>query len=145
MNLTSNAFENGGMIPAEYTCDGDDVSPNLVISEAPKNAKSFALIMDDPDAPMETFVHWVAWNIPPDKTEIAKGEQLDSPEGMTGVGRNGYGGPCPPSGTHRYFFKLYALDSELELDPNAGKADLENAIQGHIIQEASLMGKYSRN
>jgi len=144
MNLTSEAFENDGMIPAEYTCDGNDVSPQLSITNVPTNTKRLSLIMDDPDAPIGTFVHWIVWNISTDKNKISKGESMSEPEGKTDFGKTGYGGPCPPSGTHRYFFKLYALDTILDLDSNSTKKELEVAMQNHIIEEATLMGKYSR-
>ena len=144
MKLISTAFENGMMIPSRHTCDGDDLSPHLIISDVPENAKSLALIMDDPDAPMGTFVHWVAWNIPPDKNEILEDENLPN-QGTTDFRRMGYGGPCPPSGTHRYFFKLYALDTMLNLPKGATKKNLEDAMKGHIIAEAQLIGLYKRS
>ncbi len=144
MKITSSAFENNGNIPSEYTCDGDDVSPPLTISDVPKNAKSLAIIMDDPDAPMGTFTHWLIWNISPQKTQFARDEKIESPQGRTSFGSTSYGGPCPPGGTHRYFFKLYALDENLKLKEGASKADLEKAMKGHIVSEATLMGKYSR-
>lgn len=144
MKLTSSAFASNGAMPSEFTCDGADASPPLAISDVPKNAKSLALIMDDPDAPMGTFVHWVVWNIPPDTKEIKKSFEPSGVQGKTGFGKLGYGGPCPPSGTHRYFFKLYALDTELNLPEGSTKKDLERAIQGHIIQQAQLMGTYKR-
>ncbi len=144
MKISSSAFENNGMIPSEYTCDGDDVSPPLTISEVPKETKSLAVIMDDPDAPMGTFTHWLVWNISTQKTQFTKGEKISFPQGKTSFGRTSYGGPCPPGGTHRYFFKLYALDTVLSLKGGSSKADLEKAMTGHILAEASLMGKYSR-
>ena len=144
MKLTSSVFANNGAIPSEFTCDGDDISPHLSISDVPKNAKSLALIMDDPDAPVGIFIHWVVWNIPPDTKEIKKGEEPRGVQGMTSFRRQGYGGPCPPSGTHRYFFKLYALDTELNLPEGSTKHDLENAMQSHIIAQAQLMGTYKR-
>ena len=143
MKLTSTAFENGMMIPSRHTCDGDDLSPHLVISDVPKNAKSLALIMDDPDAPIGTFVHWVTWNISPDKNEILEDENLSN-QGTTDFKRTSYGGPCPPSGTHRYFFKLYALDTMLNIPKGATKKNLEDAMKGHIIAEAQLIGLYKR-
>ena len=145
MKLTSSVFANNGAIPSEFTCDGDDISPHLSISDVPKNAKSLALIMDDPDAPVGIFIHWVVWNIPPDTKEISKGEEPRGVQGMTSFRRQGYGGPCPPSGTHRYFFKLYALDAELNLPEGSTKHDLENAMQSHIIAQAQLMGTYKRS
>ncbi len=150
MELKSSAFTAGGMIPKKYTCDGPDVSPSLSWSDVPAGAKSLALIADDPDAPMGTWVHWVAWNIPPNARGLEEGvpKQDSLPNGMkqgtTDFRSIGYGGPCPPSGTHRYFFKLYALDTSLNLPPGATKKDLEKAMQGHLLQQVELMGKYAR-
>ena len=132
------------MIPSEYTCDGIDISPPLSISDVPKEAKSLAIIMDDLDAPMGTFTHWVVWNITPQKSQFVKGEKTSFPEGRTGFGSKSYGGPCPPGGTHRYFFKLYALDLVLNLKEGSSKTDLEKAMAEHILAEATMMGKYSR-
>jgi len=145
MKLSSEAFENEGMIPSEYTCDGADISPQLSISDVPNSAKSLALIMDDPDAPMGTFVHWVVWNISPEKSTIDKGEKLQELQGITSFGNSEYGGPCPPSGTHRYFFKLYALDTILDIAGDSNKQALEKAMKDHIIEQTRLMGKYSRD
>jgi len=139
MKLTSPAFEHNQAIPSEYTCDGSDTQPELNIENVPNNAKSLALIMDDPDAPGKTWVHWVVWNIPLDNPIISKGVQ-----GTTDFGRTGYGGPCPPSGTHRYFFKLYALNSELDLPEGATKKDIEAAMQDHIIEKTELIGTYKK-
>src|SRR5437867_1973190 len=144
MILTSFAFANNGTIPSEFTCDGSNVSPPLSISDVPKNAKSLALIMDDPDAPMGTFTHWTLWNIPINKTELSRGEKIDFPQGKTSFGKTGYGGPCPPSGTHRYFFKLYALDEMLDIRDGVTRNQLEQSMNGHIISQAILVGKYSR-
>ncbi len=144
MKLTSPAFANNGAIPSEFTCDGADASLSLVISDVPANAESLALIMDDPDAPVGTFVHWVVWNIPPSTKEIKKGTKPNGVQGITDFRKLGYGGPCPPSGTHRYFFKLYALDAKLDLPEGSAKKDLERAIEGHIIGQAQLMGTYKR-
>ena len=143
MKLTSPVFEEGQFIPSKYTCDGDDISPHLIISDVPSNAKSLVLIMDDPDAPMGTFVHWVVWNILPDKKEILEDEDLPN-QGTNDFRKQTYGGPCPPSGAHRYFFKLYALDTTLNLSKEATKKDLEQAMKGHIINTAQLMGLYKR-
>lgn len=150
MELKSSAFEAGGAIPAKYTCEGPDVSPPLSWSDVPTGTKILALIMDDPDAPMGTWVHWVAWNIPatarsldediPKRDTLANGMK----QGTTDFRRIGYGGPCPPSGTHRYFFKLYALDTTLNLPNSTTKKDLERAMQGHILKQAELMGTYRR-
>ena len=150
IKVTSTAFTEGGMIPPKYTCDGEDISPPLQWDAVPDGAKSIALISDDPDAPMGTWVHWVLFNlpaqtkklpenVPPDKT-LPNGAR----QGITDFGRVGYGGPCPPSGTHRYFFKIYALDTELQLDAGAGKRDLLKAMEGHILAKGQLMGKYKR-
>lgn len=145
MKLTSPAFNHNGSIPLEYTCDGANVLPELNIEDAPEKAKSLALIMDDPDAPAGTWVHWVLWNISPETKSIPKGaEPPKSMRGKTSFGRPGYGGPCPPSGTHRYFFKLYALDTILSIKEGSNKSDLEQAMQGHIIEKAELMGTYKR-
>jgi hypothetical protein len=150
MEIKSQAFAHGALIPSKYTCDGADVSPPLAWSGAPAATRSFALIADDPDAPMGTWVHWVAWNIPAGELALEEGvpkkEALPSGtrQGITDFGRAGYGGPCPPSGTHRYFFKLYALDTTLELPATTTKKDLEKAMQGHIRAQAELMGKYTR-
>ncbi len=150
MELKSSTLEAGGMIPKKYTCDGPDVSPPLNWSDVPTETKSLALITDDPDAPMGTWVHWVAWNIPPTahalEEDVPKRDSLPNGmrQGTTDFRRIGYGGPCPPSGTHRYFFKLYALDTGLNLPPSTTKKELEKAMQGHILKQAELMGKYAR-
>ncbi|MCH6558228.1 MAG: YbhB/YbcL family Raf kinase inhibitor-like protein [Nitrospirae bacterium] len=150
MELKSSAFEAGDLIPAKYTCDGSDVSPPLSWSDAPSGTQSFALISDDPDAPRGTWVHWVAWNIPATSRSLDEGlpKQDSLPNGMkqgtTDFRRVGYGGPCPPSGTHRYFFKLYALDTSLNLPSSTTKAALEKAMQGHILKQGELMGVYRR-
>jgi len=150
MELKSLAFEAGGMIPKPYTCDGQDASPPLSWSDVPNGAKSLALIADDPDAPMGTWVHWVAWNIPATarvlEANVPKRDSLPNgmKQGTSDFRSVGYGGPCPPSGTHRYFFKLYALDSPFTLPPSTTKKDLEKVMQGHIFQQAELMGKYTR-
>lgn len=137
-------------IPEYHTCDGDDLSPPLDWSEPPQGTQSFALIMDDPDAPGGTWVHWVLYNIPAEtrslQENIAPDTQLPdgSMHGINSFGRPGYGGPCPPSGTHRYFFKLYALDTTLSLDEEADKEAVLTAMDGHVLAEAELMGTYSR-
>ena len=150
MELKSSAFEAGGMIPKKYTCDGQDVSPPLSWSDVPAGAKSLALIADDPDAPMGTWVHWMAWNIPVSarvlEDNVPKRDALPNgmKQGTSDFRRVGYGGPCPPSGTHRYFFKLYALDTTFTLPPSTTKKELEKAMQGHMLKQAELMGKYTR-
>ena len=148
--ITSSAFSEGQAIPTRYTCDGPDVSPDLAWSGVPAAAASLALICDDPDAPMGTWVHWVMFNIPAD----AKGLTTETPpdaalengacHGINDFRKLGYGGPCPPGGTHRYFFKLYALDIRLELDSGITKDRLLEAMEGHILAEGQLMGTYSR-
>ena len=145
MKLTSPAFANNGAIPSEHTCDGNDLSPQLVISDVPASAKSLALVMDDPDAPVGTWDHWIVFNIAPSTKQLAKGTEPQGVAGRNSWGRTGYGGPCPPSGTHRYFFKLYALDTKLSLAEGSTKKDLERAMQGHIIAQAQLMGTYKRS
>ena len=150
IQLTSTAFTEGNPIPSQYTCDGTDISPPLKWSNVPENARSLALICDDPDAPLGTWVHWVMFNIPPSATELAEAvpsdEVLDNGarQGKNDFKRLGYGGPCPPRGTHRYFFKLYALDTELDLSAGAKKKDVEGAMQGHILAQGQLMGTYTR-
>jgi Raf kinase inhibitor-like YbhB/YbcL family protein len=150
MELKSPAFTQGEMIPSKYTCDGEDVSPPLEFTGLPEGTKSIALISDDPDAPVGTWVHWVYYNIPPDTQALEENiEPTENPsaggiQGINDFRKNGYGGPCPPSGTHRYFFKLYALDTMLELKQGAEKKHLLKAMEGHIISQAELMGKYKR-
>jgi Raf kinase inhibitor-like YbhB/YbcL family protein len=144
MKIGSKAFEHNNSIPSKYTCEGEDINPPLHFSDVPDKAKSLVLIVDDPDAPAKTWVHWILWNIPPDTSEIKEGSTPKSLEGITDFGRPGWGGPCPPSGSHRYFFKLYALDKELELPPTSKKSDLENEMAGHIIGSAELIGLYKR-
>lgn len=144
MKLASPAFQNHESIPLEFTCDGTNVNPPLSISGVSGNAKSLALIAEDPDAVIGTFIHWVSWNIAPETKEIAKGSEPGA-RGKGGSGKLGYIGPCPPSGTHRYFFRLYALDTKLDLPEGSAKADLENTMQGHIIEQTHLMGTYKRN
>lgn len=145
MIISSPAFENNKEIPSKYTCDGENINPSLQISKVPEGTQSLVLIMDDPDAPAGTWVHWIIWNIDPKTAEVA--ENSVPPGGVGGVtsfGSTGYGGPCPPSGTHRYFFKLYALDTKLDLPSEADKAQLEKAMEGHILDQAELVGLYSR-
>jgi len=133
------------MIPAKYCCDGADVSPPLSIEGAPKETKSLALIVDDPDAPVGTWVHWVVWNIGVGTREIPENAvPQGAVEGMNDFRKRKYGGPCPPSGTHRYFFKLYALDAPLPLKPGAAKAQVEEAMKGHVLAQAELIGLYRR-
>jgi hypothetical protein len=150
MKLSSPAFADGAVIPMRYTCTGDDVSPPLAWSDTPAGAKSVALIVDDPDAPAGTWVHWVAFNLPvtagglPEGIKDAKQLPSGGTQGTNSWRRIGYGGPCPPSGTHRYFFKLYALDTTLSLGNNATAKDLQAAMKGHILAESQLMGRFKR-
>ncbi len=150
MELKSSAFENNEMIPKLYTCDGKDVSPPLNWNDIPEKTKSLALICDDPDAPRGIWVHWVVYSIKSVSKELPAKvlHQEIMPngaiQGINDFGKIGYGGPCPPGGTHRYFFKLYALDSMLDLEPGATKKQLLQAMEGHIISEAQLIGKYKR-
>ena len=155
ISITSSAFDNGSTIPGKYTCDGADISPPLTWSGVPDSARSLVLIVDDPDAPdpaapKMTWVHWVLCNIPPDASELVEGvtsEQLPpgALEGLNDWKRTGYGGPCPPIGRHRYFLKLYALDTVLPGMNKPTKAQVEAAMQGHIIAEAQLMGTYEKS
>jgi Raf kinase inhibitor-like YbhB/YbcL family protein len=143
MKLESNDFEHGGDVPTKFTCDGADISPHLAWSGVPEGTKSLALIVDDPDAPMGTWVHWLVCNIPADTKEISQDSVPSGAKQVTnGFGKVEYGGPCPPGGTHRYFFKLYALDTE-KLDVDY-KKNFYKEVEKHKIAEAVLMGKYSR-
>jgi hypothetical protein len=153
VKLTSSAFTEGSPIPEQYTCDGDDVSPPLAWSGVPAGAKSFALICDDPDAPGQTWVHWVVYCIPADVRTLPEGlpplpilrKMGGIEQGITDSRRVGYGGPCPPPGKpHRYYFKLYALKAPSQLSAGATKADLERAMQGKVVDQAQLMGTYAR-
>ena len=150
MVLTSSAFEEGAMIPSKFTCDGENVSPALSWSGAPAGVKTFALIADDPDAPMGTWVHWVIFNIPDSVNHLAEAVPAvptlpnGAVQGKNDFRKIGYGGPCPLGGVHRYFFKLYALDTRLALQPGSTKAELLKAMEGHILAQAQLMGRYSR-
>lgn len=142
MKLTSPEFENNKFIPAKFTCEGEDINPALIIEGAPGQAKGLALIVDDPDAPMGTWVHWVVYDIP----IISRIEENSVPgkPGVNNLGKKVYHGPCPPSGTHRYFFKLYALDKKLDLAEGVSKGALEKAMQGHILAQAELIGLYKK-
>ena len=143
MKIGSPSFEPGAMIPDKFTCKGLESSPEIHIEGVPAGAKSLVLIMDDPDAPMGTFVHWVVINIPP-STAVIRENAAPGVEGKNSARGQGYTGPCPPSGTHRYYFKLYALDSVLGLDGDADKAAVEKAMKGHIIDQAEFMGRYKK-
>ncbi len=145
LSIASTAFPHNGMIPAAHTCEGPDTSPPLSIRNVPAGAKSLALIVDDPDAPSKTWVHWVVWNIGADTKEILTGTVPPGAlQGRNDFGKPAWGGPAPPSGTHRYFFKLYALDALLPLPPGATKAQLEEAMKGRILEKAELIGLYRR-
>ena len=148
--LTSTAFGNGDLIPTKYTCDDQDISPPLQWRDPPEGTRSFALICDDPDAPVGTWVHWVLYNLPASTRDLPEAVPSDSDladggrHGQNSWRRPGYGGPCPPGGTHRYFFKLYALDAELELAAGASKEQLLAAMNGHVLASTETMGVYSR-
>jgi len=150
IRVESSVFTEGGLIPRKYACDGADISPPLSWSGIPEGSKSLAIIADDPDAPAGTWVHWVVYNLPTDliglPENIPKQKTLTSggAQGTTDFRKVGYGGPCPPSGTHRYFFKVYALDALLDLDAGATKKELLKAMEGHIIAQGEVVGKYKR-
>lgn len=149
MELTSTAFRMNGNIPKEFTCDGGDKNPPLVFSGVPPEARSLALVMYDPDVPRSirpdgNWDHWLVWNIPPETTEVFAGERPTGIEGSGTGGKVGYQGPCPPDREHRYFFVLYALDTLLDLPEGASRSELEDAMRGHVITQAELIGKYER-
>ena len=144
--ISSSAFENGGKIPKEYTCDGKNINPPLKIENAPSSAKSFALVFDDIDAPRGTYVHWIFWNMDPGLKEIRENSVPEGVvQGMNDFKKRNYGGPCPPGRAHKYIFRIYALDTLLNLNPNGSKEDLEKAMEGHILSRGQLMGLYKRN
>ena len=151
MQITSTAFAHSEMIPDRYTCKGNDISPPLEWENAPEGSRSFALIFDDPDAPMGTWVHWVVYDLPAGCNKLPEDVPEVNPisgggvQGTNSWGRIGYGGPCPPSGTHRYFFRLYALDTVLGLEEGATKAQVLKAMEGHILDECELMGRYAKH
>jgi len=142
--VKSPVFENNQLIPAKYTCDGDNVNPPLTIEGVPEGAKSLVLIIDDPDAPMGTWNHWLVWNIPPTTRKIEE-NTVPGTEGISTYRKHAYGGPCPPSGTHRYFFKVYAVDAKLDLTANAEKKDVERVMESHVLAEGELVGLYRRS
>lgn len=152
ITLQSIAFENNGNIPSKYTCDGENIIPPMSIEGVPEGAASLVLIMDDPDIPqsvkdsmgIEVFDHWVVWNIPPDTSSIEEGVEPEGVAGANSGGGTGYTGPCPPDGEHRYIFKLYALDTTLDLPQGSSKTEVEQAMGGHIISETQLIGLYAR-
>ena len=145
MKITSSAFQEGGNIPPKFTCDGGDSSPPLRIAEIPSGAKTLALVVDDPDAPSGLFTHWIVWNISPQTNAIAEGSAPQGVQGTNDFGKSGYGGPCPPSGTHRYYFKIFALDQTLDLRSGAKRQELDKAMSGHVIAEGQLMGRYTHS
>jgi hypothetical protein len=143
LKVSSPEFKDNEHMPERFTCDGDGISPPIEIGGVPKSAKSLVLIVDDPDAPSGTYVHWVVWNILSSTTSIEEGK----PPGKEGTNSNGdrfYMGPCPPTGTHRYFFKVYALDTSLDMEDGSSKEDVENAMEGHVLAEGQIVGLYSR-
>jgi Raf kinase inhibitor-like YbhB/YbcL family protein len=142
LKITSDAFFHEGYIPSRYTCDGANVNPSLHIEGIPPKAKCLAVVIDDPDAPSGTWVHWVVWNIP--VTNLILENSVPGNEGMNDFGKRHYGGPCPPSGTHRYFFKVYALERELQLPETSEKNNLEEAMNSYVLAEGVLMGYYKR-
>lgn len=143
LSVKSPAFKQGELIPKKYTCDGEDINPPLIIEGVPKEAKTLVLAMDDPDAPSGTWDHWIVWNIAASTAKIGE-DSVPGMEGENSFGRTGYGGPCPPSGTHRYFFKVYALDTQLNLTGRSKKKDAEKVMQGHVLAKGELMGVYRR-
>lgn len=142
LKVTSSSFDNQDSIPKKYSCDGENVNPPLKIENIPQEGKSIVLIVDDPDAPMGTWVHWVVWNIPIKK--MIEENSVPGTEGLNDSMRHNYGGPCPPSGSHRYFFKVYVLDTKLDIASNSRKEDVEKAMEGHILAKGVLIGIYSR-
>jgi Raf kinase inhibitor-like YbhB/YbcL family protein len=144
MKITSSAFQEGADIPSKFTCDGADTSPGLQIADVPSGAKSLALIIDDPDAPSGLFTHWIVWNISPQTSAIEEGSAPKGVQGTNDFAKSGYGGPCPPSGTHRYYFKIFALDRELDLPAGTKRSQVDAAMKGHILAESQLMGRYAR-
>jgi hypothetical protein len=141
--VKSPVFEHGKLIPKKYTCDGQDINPPITIEGIPKEAKTLVLAVDDPDAPSGTWDHWIVWNIPASTSKIAE-NSVPGEEGVNSARQQGYMGPCPPGGTHRYFFKVYALDTELSLGSGSRKKDAEKAMQGHVLAKGELMGLYRR-
>ncbi len=146
LDVSSSAFSEGQSIPEKYSCDGQDASPPIKWSGAPANAKSIAIICEDPDAPSGTFTHWVLYDLPGATKELAEGSSDGGKEGANGFGKKGYGGPCPPPGRpHRYFFRVYALDTPSLGDAGRSKEEVTAAMQGHILAQGQLMGTYKRN
>jgi Raf kinase inhibitor-like YbhB/YbcL family protein len=144
IKITSSAFQEGGNIPSTFTCDGSDTSPPLQITGVPSGAKSLVLIADDPDAPGGLFTHWLVWNIPSQTNSIAEGSAPKGVQGANDFGKSGYRGPCPPPGTHRYSFKIFALDRDLDLRSGAKRRQVDTAMKGHVIAQGELVGRYAR-
>ena len=144
MKITSSAFQEGGNIPSKFTCDGSDTSPPLQINGVPSEAKSLVLVADDPDALSGLFTHWLVWNIPPQTNSIAEGHALKGVQGTNDFGKSGYKGPCPPPGTHRYSFKIFALDRELDLRSGTKRSQVDAAMKSHVIAQGELVGRYAR-
>jgi Raf kinase inhibitor-like YbhB/YbcL family protein len=146
MQIDSPDFPEGGNIPARFTCEGQNINPGLRFTGVPPTAKSLALLVDDPDAPAGTFNHWIVWNLKPNLKEILAGSApQDAVQGKNDGGATGYTGPCPPSGNHRYYFRIYALDLQLKLGPGAGRKAFDAAIKGHVLKNATLMGHYAKS
>src|SRR5262249_6574786 len=144
MKITSSAFQHGGNIPSKFTCDGGNTSPPLEVAGVPSGAKTLVLIADDPDAPSGLFTHWLVWNIPSQTNSIAEGSAPKGVHGTNDFGKSGYGAPCPPSGTHRYYFRVFALDRELDLRSGAKRSELDAAMKGHVIAQGELVGRYAK-
>jgi Raf kinase inhibitor-like YbhB/YbcL family protein len=142
LNISSSAFENEGLIPSKYTCDGQEINPPLFVENIPEGTQALAIIVEDPDAPKGTFDHWLVWNIPPER--IIEENRIPGMSGKNSSGKTGYHGPCPPSGYHRYYFYVYALDQSLDLEGGSDKKMLQAAMQPHILAEGTLMGKYKK-
>ena len=142
LNISSSVFKANGFIPKKYACEGDNINPPLQISKLPKNSKSLAILVDDPDAPSKTFTHWVVWNITPGN--IIEEDSIPGVQGTNDYDERGYSGPCPPSGIHRYVFKIFALDTVLELKPSSKKQNLEKAMKDHILAYGDLVGLYKK-
>jgi Raf kinase inhibitor-like YbhB/YbcL family protein len=144
MKITSSVFQQGSDIPSKFSCDGANTSPPLQISDVPAAAKTLVLIVDDPDAPSGLFTHWLVWNLSPQTSTIAEGSAPGGIHGTNDFGKSLYGGPCPPSGIHRYYFRVFALDGKLDLAGGAKRSQLDAAMKGHVIAQGELMGRYSR-
>jgi Raf kinase inhibitor-like YbhB/YbcL family protein len=144
LQVTSSAFKDGGDIPSKFSCDGANTSPPLQISDVPAGAKTLVLIVDDPDASSGLFTHWMAWNLSPQTGIVAEGSAPGGVRGTNDFGKSGYGGPCPPSGSHRYYFRVFALDRKLDLSSGAKRSQLNAAMKGHVIGQGELVGRYSR-